>query len=553
MTTRRHWLLLGSIAGLLSAAAGVGAAHVVSALLGGAPTPITAVGARVIDLTPGPLKDWAIETLGENDKPALLAGIYTMLALLAAVTGLVAWRHRTVGLVMATGLGVIGLLAAAADPTLLVGSYAKTTPAVVALVVSVGMLAWFTTAVRSRAEQIKPRARDEQIYVMVAATEGTASGGPDTRDHLSRPHPMDRENPKPPGFDRRAFLAAALVSGAVAVTGFGASRLFGQAGAESRSAIRLPRPSDSAAALPGAAALGADGISPYITSNADFYRVDTALQVPQIDAGSWSLRIHGLVDEEIELSFEDLLAMPLVERRITLTCVSNEVGGEYVGNATWLGVRIQDLLAQVGVSADADAVKSTAVDGFTIGTPLEVLTDGRDALIAIGMNGEPLPLSHGFPARMVVPGLYGYVSATKWLVDLEITRFEDFTAYWTDRGWDAAAPIKTASRIDVPGGFARYGTGDTVTVAGVAWAQHTGIEKVEVRADEGPWQPARLAVEDTVDTWRQWVFEWDASEAGSHTLEVRATDKSGYAQTPRRVPPRPNGATGWHSVTITVT
>jgi hypothetical protein len=155
---------------------------------------------------------------------------------------------------------------------------------------------------------------------------------------------------------------------------------------------------------------------------------------------------------------------------------------------------------------------------------------------------------------MVVPGLYGYVSATKWLVDLEVTRFEDFTAYWTDRGWDAQAPIKTASRIDVPRGFASVPGGSTLTVAGVAWAQHTGIERVEVRVDDGPWQRARLATEESTDTWRQWVYEWPTpTEAGTYTLEVRATDKSGYTQTPQRVPPRPNGATGWHSATVTVT
>jgi DMSO/TMAO reductase YedYZ molybdopterin-dependent catalytic subunit len=360
------------------------------------------------------------------------------------------------------------------------------------------------------------------------------------------------ENPKPPGFDRRAFLAAALASTAVAATGFSANKLFGQAGAESRASIRLPRPTDSAGPLPANADLGIPGLTPYLTSNADFYRVDTALQVPQIDANDWSLRIHGMVDRELELGFEDLVNMPLVERRITLTCVSNQVGGEYVGNATWLGVRIQDLLRQIGVSADADAVLSTAVDGFTIGTPLAALTDGRDAMIAIGMNGEPLPLTHGFPARMVVPGLYGYVSATKWIVDMEVTRFDEFTAYWTDRGWDAEAPIKTASRIDVPRGFAQVPTG-TVTVAGVAWAQHTGIAKVEVRVDDGPWQQTRLSDEATIDSWRQWLYEWDATETGPHTLEVRATDKSGYTQTPDRVPTRPNGATGWHNITVTVT
>ena len=292
------------------------------------------------------------------------------------------------------------------------------------------------------------------------------------------------------------------------------------------------------------------GITPYLTANDDFYRVDTALSVPQIDASNWRLKIHGLVDQEIELSFAELLDMPLVERRITIACVSNEVGGRYAGNATWLGVRVSDLLDQVGLDPAADAVKSTSVDGMTIGTPLEALTDDREAMLAIGMNGEPLPLEHGFPVRMVVPGLYGYVSATKWLVDLEVTRFEDFSAYWTDRGFDAEAPIKTFSRIDVPKSFAKLDAGKNA-VAGVAWAQNTGIEKVEVSLDGDTWQEARLADEDSIQTWRQWVYEWDA-EPGSYTIAVRATDKNGDTQTSRRVPPRPNGATGWHSVSVNV-
>jgi DMSO/TMAO reductase YedYZ molybdopterin-dependent catalytic subunit len=320
---------------------------------------------------------------------------------------------------------------------------------------------------------------------------------------------------------------------------------------KSRSALRLPRATSPASPLTAGETLHVPGITPYVTNNSSFYRVDTALSVPQLSTGDWKLRIHGLVDSELELTFEDLLNMPLIERRVTLTCVSNEVGGDLAGNASWLGVRVSDLLKRVGVSPDADAVKSTSVDGFTVGTPVGALTDGRDAMISIGMNGKPLPIEHGFPARMVVPGLYGYVSATKWIVDMELTRFADFTAYWIDRGWAEQAPIKTASRIDVPAGFAELKAGKTA-VAGVAWAQHTGIASVDVRVDGGTWQSARLAVEDSIDTWRQWVYEWDATR-GSHELEVRSTDKSGYTQTSRREAPRPDGATGWHSVNVTVT
>jgi hypothetical protein len=258
-----------------------------------------------------------------------------------------------------------------------------------------------------------------------------------------------------------------------------------------------------------------------------------------------------MVDNEVELDFTDVLQRRLIERRITLTCVSNEVGGDLAGNATWLGVPLAELLDEAGVQEGADALLSTSADGFTAGTPIAAIADGRDAMLAIGMNGEPLPIIHGFPARMVVPGLYGYVSATKWVTDIEVTRFDDVTAYWTDRGWAEQAPIKTASRIDVPESFAKLDAG-THAVAGVAWAQDRGIEKVEVRVDDGDWVEARLGTEDGQDSWRQWVYEWDAGP-GSHTLEVRATDQTGETQTEDETPPRPDGATGWDSRTVTVT
>jgi DMSO/TMAO reductase YedYZ molybdopterin-dependent catalytic subunit len=543
-------------------------------MLGGAPTPITAVGSRVIDFTPAALKDFAIRTLGENDKPALLAGIYTVLALLAAATGVVAWRSRRLALGLTTMLGVVGLVAALADPTMLVGTYEKAMPALFALGVSVGALAWLTRGWGTTAGASQQEAAPVELD---APPRGTDSAGPSARmttsvrlgtsdavDELptgrwiapateaSAPQLTDEaEAPAPPGFDRRRFLASALATGVVAATGFTAAGLIVPAGAQSRQAIRLPTPTDAAGPVPPGANMKVAGLTPYLTPSGDFYRVDTALAVPQIDAAKWRLRITGMVDRELDLSFAYLVAMPLVERRITLVCVSNEVGGEYISNATWIGVPITALLDRAGVQADADAVKTTAVDGFTIGTPLAALTDGRDAMLAIGFNGEPLPLERGFPARMIVPGLYGYVSATKWLIEIEVTRFDAFNAYWTDRGWDEQAPVKTMSRIDVPRGFQQLDAGP-VTVAGVAWAQNTGIDRVEIRVDGGPWQQARLSTEDSIDTWRQWVLEWDATP-GSHQLEVRATDQSGYTQTPDRVPPRPNGATGWHNVVVNVT
>jgi DMSO/TMAO reductase YedYZ molybdopterin-dependent catalytic subunit len=353
--------------------------------------------------------------------------------------------------------------------------------------------------------------------------------------------------------DRRGFLAAGAGVGALAaLAGIGGRRLqatrFDAAG--SRAAIALPRPASPAPPLPPGAQVQVPGVPPYRTPNREFYRVDTALVVPQVPAETWRLRIHGMVDREIELDYEQLLARPLIERDVTMTCVSNEVGGKLVGTARWLGAPLKTLLEEVGVRPGADQILGTSADGMTIGTPTAAVLDGRDAMLAVGMNGEPLPLEHGFPVRMLVPGLYGYVSGTKWLVDLELTTFAAADPYWVQRGWAEQAPIKTSSRIDTPRPFAQLRAGK-VAVAGVAWAQHRGIERVEVQVDDGPWRPARLADEPSTDLWRQWVFAWDATP-GPHTLRVRATDRSGQTQTDRRARPFPDGSTGWHSVVVTV-
>jgi DMSO/TMAO reductase YedYZ molybdopterin-dependent catalytic subunit len=322
----------------------------------------------------------------------------------------------------------------------------------------------------------------------------------------------------------------------------------------SREGIVLPAPADPAPSLPAGidpADAVSSGLTVYATKNADFYRIDTALVVPDVRAEDWSLRIHGLVDRELTLTFDDLLAMPLRERWITLTCVSNEVGGNLIGTARWLGYPLADLLGQLGVHADADMLYATSTDGFTVSAPLAEATDGRDAMLVVGMNGEPLPREHGFPVRMVIPGLYGYVSACKWVTDIEVTRFAEKTAYWTDRGWAAEGPIKTASRIDVPRSFAKVRAG-RVPIAGVAWAQHRGISAVEVRVDEGEWAPAKVLPSASSDTWCQWVYDWDASGTGSHTVQVRAVDGTGVPQTEVVAAPVPDGASGYDSLSITV-
>jgi DMSO/TMAO reductase YedYZ molybdopterin-dependent catalytic subunit len=295
------------------------------------------------------------------------------------------------------------------------------------------------------------------------------------------------------------------------------------------------------------------GLTPYITGNKHFYRVDTAFTLPKVTTDDWRLKVHGLVDRPFELSWSDLLAMPQVQRTVTLTCVSNPVGGGLAGNAVWQGVLVSDVLARAKPRASADCVYSTSADHFSVATPLKALTDGRDALLAIGMNGSPLPVEHGFPARLVVPGLYGYVSATKWVVDLEVTKFSQVTGYWTPRGWSARGPIKTASRIDTPHHDATVPS-QVVPVAGVAWAQTRGISAVEVQVDDGPWQKARLFGVASDETWRQWVFRWDTTQAGSgkHTVRCRAIDGTGAVQVATSAPPAPNGASGYDEVPVTV-
>jgi len=497
---RRAW---GGLAGLAAGGAGIGASEAVAAALQGATSPVLAVANRIIDWTPRQLKELAVEQFGTKDKPILLAGVIGGMVLSLAVAGALGRRRGVVIFVLLTvvaGALVLADRASTASPLV------RLVPVgVLGAVGSLG-LAWLLRRV-------------------------------------------EQPSPAPEGFDRRSFLLAAGAMGAVAATGVVSGQTFLKQGT-GRSGVRIPAPAFPASPVPAGSELGLQGLTPYLTSNAEFYRVDTALRVPRVPVDGYRLRIRGLVAEPVELSFKELLDLPLVERRITLTCVSQPVGGPYVGNATWIGVRTKDLLDRVGVKDGADAVKSTSVDGMTIGTPLAALTDDRDAMLAIAMNGEPLPLEHGFPVRMVVPGLYGYVSATKWLEELEVTRFADFSAYWTSRGYAEQAPIKTGTRIDVPRSFAKVKPGRT-TVAGVAWAQHRGIERVEVRVDGGSWNEATLAAKDGIDSWRQWVWQWDAAP-GNHRIEVRATDSSGEPQTDARAPIAPDGATGWPSVQVMV-
>jgi DMSO/TMAO reductase YedYZ molybdopterin-dependent catalytic subunit len=549
-------LLAGAGAGLLAGVAAVATSEAVAAVLDGVTSPLLSVANRAVDAAPRPLKEFAIETFGTADKAVLIGSVIATVAGLAVVAGVLGVRRPRLAVGLFLVLSAVATTASLTDRSATAGGGLRLVPALALVVVGTVALLALLRPLRVSAAAEPATGADPAVPATTAPPQLQAREVLDS----SKPRLLVSDllpahvagDDLPAAFDRRAFLKAAVAVGAVAgAAGLVGRQLGGAAAAASRADVTIPAPTVRAPALPSGATLDIPGITPHLTRNQDFYRVDTALRVPDVPIDGWTLRIHGMVDNELELTYEDLLSRRLVEDRITLTCVSNPVGGDYLGTATWIGVPIRDLLIEAGVQDGADAVKSTSADDFTAGTPLPVLLDQqRGAMVAIAMNGEPLPLDHGFPARMVTPGHYGYVSATKWLVDLEVTRFADFKAYWTTRGYSAEAPIKTSSRIDVPRSFARVKAGRT-PVAGVAWSQDRGITAVEVRVDGGDWNEAELATEDNVNTWRQWVWQWDA-EPGSHRLEVRATDQSGYVQTSDRAPIAPDGSTGWDSVNVTV-
>ncbi|MFG1702963.1 molybdopterin-dependent oxidoreductase [Nonomuraea sp. M3C6] len=532
----------GALAGLVSGGVALGIAQLVAGVVGPETFPVVAVGDVTVDLTPPPVKDFAIRTFGENDKTVLIGGVLVVLAAIAAVIGVLARRRLAYGFAGLAAFGVVGLLAVLTRPD---AGVLDAIPTVVGAAAGAWTLSWLVrrAAGGSRAE---PAPGD-------SAPSADATGEDADRGGVGVEWPaVMRSGAELRAFDRRRLLTGVaggvVVAGAAAVIG---QQLGGRRAVDAaRVGLALPKPATPAKPVPAGADLRINGLSPFITKNRDFYRVDTALVVPQVDPNDWKLRIHGLVERPVELTYADLLKMPLTEADVTLTCVSNEVGGDLVGNARWLGVRMAEVLRRAGLRSNADMLLSTSADGFTCGTPVDVVMDGRDALFAVAMNGEALPVDHGFPVRQVVPGLYGYVSATKWVVDIKVTRFDADEAYWTPRGWAAKGPIKTESRIDLPKPGDSRKAGRT-TIAGVAWAQHTGIDAVEVRVDREQWRQAKLAEVAGPDTWRQWSIDWDATP-GRHTIQVRATDASGYTQTEASAPPAPDGATGWHTITVQV-
>lgn len=518
-----------ALVGVLTALVTLAVAEVAAVMVGAASSPLFAIGSLVVDIVPGWFKTLVIGLFGTADKIALFAGLGILVLLLAAIVGVLEFRRPPWGVV---ALAVIGLVASIAVVTRAGATPAWLAPTVLGVVAGALTLRRITALLRRWVSTVSMAQAQSMARAQPAAQPQPASGR----------------------MTRRGFLTAlGLTAAGALVVGIGARAINAATAAVNtvRESLRLPKPATPVQPIPSGAALDIPGITPLVSSNDTFYRIDTALQVPTIDASTWSLKITGEVEQEVEITFDELLALPLIETYVTLMCVSNEVGGQLTGNALWLGYPIRELLKRAKPLAGADMVLSTSIDGFTAGTPLEVLLDEeRDSILAVGMNGEPLPIAHGFPVRMVVPGLYGYVSATKWLVTLEVTTFAKAHAYWTDRGWSAKGPVKTSSRIDVPQSGALI-QGGKVAVAGIAWAQHVGIEAVEVRVDGGPWEPATLAEAISADTWRQWVYEWDA-EGGDHTLEVRATDATGFTQSGDPVPVAPNGAEGWHTISVSV-
>ncbi|TFV51978.1 molybdopterin-dependent oxidoreductase [Blastococcus sp. TF02A_35] len=533
--------LLAALAGLLAAAVALGVAELVAALVGPASSPVVAVGDAAITLTPEPVKAFAIRTFGENDKIALIVGTLVVIALYALVIGLVGLRNRVLGVAGIALFGLVGVVAAVTRPA---GGPLNGLPALVGAIVG-------AFALLALLSPLQTPAAAEDADGAERPAEGAASPGlaGRLRDALGA---GDR---KGAGMDRRRFfLTSGVAVGVAAVAGGGGKLLqqrFDVAG--ERGDLALPRPASPAPALPAGADLapGVEGLTPLVTRNRDFYRVDTAITVPQIRPSEYQLTLTGKFDSPQTYTLQQLFDRDdIIERDITLTCVSNEVGGRLAGTARWLGVPLGAFLRENGIRDDSDQLVCTSQDGMTIGAPTRSALGVEDAMLAFGMNGEPLPVEHGFPVRMLIPGLYGYVSACKWLTRIDATTFDAFDPYWVERDWAAEAPIKVFSRVDTPAPLRAFPPGRRA-IAGVAWAQTRGIARVEVKVDEGDWVEAELSPEVDADLWRQWVLPYDFA-TGQHTLTVRATSTDGETQTEERAAPFPNGASGWHSVRVVV-
>ncbi|MDE0546604.1 molybdopterin-dependent oxidoreductase [Microbacterium sp. C7(2022)] len=501
-------------------ALGVGAGELTAALVAPESSPFAVIGDALVDAAPTWAKDTAIALFGTADKIALFVGIAIVALVLAALAGWLESRRSPWGMAIIAAFGVSGVLAAITRA-------------------DAGPLAWIPSVVAAIAAGVMLGVLSRMLRPRAAAAAASES-------------PTQSED-APGTADRRTFFlwaGGATAAGIVATIAGSTVHATTRATSSIRQALTLPAAARAVAAPPASAELGISGLAPVVTPTSQFYRIDTALIVPDLAPADWSLRIYGMVEQEVTITWDELLALPLEESYTTLSCVSNPVGGDLIGNAKWLGYPIRELLARAKPTADADMVLSRSIDGFTASTPLEVLTDDRNSILAVGMNDEPLPAEHGFPVRMVVPGLYGYVSATKWVTELKVTRFDQDRAYWSDRGWSERGPIKLQSRIDVPRRNQGLSAGETV-IAGVAWHPHVGVSKVEVQIDGGAWREASLATAISDDTWVQWSIPWTA-EPGDHAIRCRATNALGETQTEVDAFPAPDGATGWQQLNISV-
>lgn len=543
------------LAGLVATGFAVALSEMFASFFVSAPSLVLTIGQRFIDITPAALKDWAIAVFGTNDKAVLIGGIVVVTIIIGGLLGVVARNRMEAAVIGFVAFGVLGYALGITDPLATPG--ATLIPAIAAAGSGIAVLVLLLRLLRGPATEaadpvaaVSPDARRAFMTASGAAVvlaigqvvvgrlaSGRTQAAVGARDQVTLPTVAPSPSTTAPAASTTTVSATtAAVEEAPATVATTTT----QADAEVVRTVADPTPAQIAQV---------DGVSELITPNETFYRIDTALSIPSVDLDTWEVSFTGLVDSPFSLTYDELVALPMVERYITICCVSNSVGGDLIGNAKWLGVPLKDLVERAGVQPEGTQLIGRSVDRFTVGFPTGAVFDGREALLAIGMNGEPLPVRHGFPARLVVSGLYGYVSATKWLSEIEFARWEDFDAYWIPRGWAKEAPIKTQSRIDTP----RPGTVEAGTraIAGVAWSQNRGVDMVEVQVDEGPWMEATLPEELTIDTWRQWHLEYDFTP-GAHTIAVRATDRTGTTQTSEIVPPRPDGATGYHTVQVVV-
>jgi len=516
-----------AVSGALAGGAALAVGELAASLAAPRPGPVVAVANRVVDKAPIWFVNFGKAVFGLADKPALVLGTIIISLLVAIGLGLASRRTLRPGVIGISAFGLIGLIAIATDSQ---GGIGIAIPvALISVAAGVGAF----------------------VLLMLRAAQHRPSTDRDTTPVI--------DSPVNPALTRRNFLnAAGAVGATAAIAAAGANVLRSRSSAnDARDAVQLESalPASgleskiSAADLSDVAAT--EGITPLVMPNSDFYLIDTAILTPQVDPANWELTIKGMVDNVVTYSYEDLLERANTVEPVTLSCVSNEVGGELVGNAIWQGVPLTELLEEAGVQAGATQIASRSVDGWSCGFPTDLAFDGRTAMVAIAMNNEPLPLRHGFPARLVVSGLYGYVSATKWLSEIELTTLEAFDGYWIPRGWSKFGPVKTQSRIDTPRHASSFAAGDLVPIAGVAWAPNLGIDKVEVQIDDGEWLEAELGESLGANAWLQWRLPWTAT-SGRHVLRVRATDASGQTQTSDLAAPAPSGATGWHGIGVNV-